>query len=147
MSAQLCWWRANTQNFIFLNLINSVDNTKLSWYTLPSRQHHSFFRKLPLLFIYNYQKSTRIKKQQQQQQKPPWFTKADQMSPSTWFQGQRWQHTHDTPTHHVECPLFLQHLLTAAVNIKICNISSKMYSGEFWLVIDYAGFPPQGISL
>ena len=62
MSAQLLWQRPNTQNVIFLNPINSIDNTKLSWYTLPPRQHHSFFRKLPLLFIYNYQKSTRIKK-------------------------------------------------------------------------------------
>ena len=35
LSAQLLWQRANTQNVIFLNLVNSIDNTKLSWYTLP----------------------------------------------------------------------------------------------------------------
>ena len=52
----------NTQNVIFINLINSTDNTKLSWYTLPPRQHHSFFRNLPPLFIYNYHNSTGIKK-------------------------------------------------------------------------------------
>ena len=50
LSAQLLWWRANTQNVIFLNLISSIDNTKLSRYTLLPRQHHSFFRNLPLLF-------------------------------------------------------------------------------------------------
>ena len=54
--------RPNTQNVIFLNPINSIDNTKLSWYTLPPRQHHSFFRNLPPLFIYNYHNSTGIKK-------------------------------------------------------------------------------------
>ena len=81
LSAQLLWQRANTQNVIFLNLVNSIDNTKLSWYTLPPRQHHSFFRNLPPLFIYNYHNSTGIKKTQQQQQKPPYFTKADQMWP------------------------------------------------------------------
>ena len=31
-----------------ISVINSVDNTKLSWYTLPRTQHHSFFRKLLL---------------------------------------------------------------------------------------------------
>ena len=62
LSAQLLWRRANTQNVIFLNLINSTDNTKLFWYTLQQRQHHSFFRNLPPLFIYNYHYSiTRIK--------------------------------------------------------------------------------------
>ena len=62
LSAQLLWRRANTQNVIFLNLINSTDNTKLFWYTLQQRQHHSFFRNLPPLFIYNYHHSiTRIK--------------------------------------------------------------------------------------
>ena len=50
LSAQLLWWRANTQNVIFLNLISSIDNTKLSRYTLLPRQHHSFFRNLPPLF-------------------------------------------------------------------------------------------------
>ena len=52
LSAQLLWWRANTQNVIFLNLISSIDNTKLSTrrYTLLPRQHHSFFRNLPPLF-------------------------------------------------------------------------------------------------
>ena len=34
-------------------VINSVDNTKLPCYTLPSTQHHSFFRNLPLLLIYS----------------------------------------------------------------------------------------------
>ena len=34
------WWQ--------ISVINSVDNTKLPWYTLPRTQHHSFFRKLPL---------------------------------------------------------------------------------------------------
>ena len=41
--------------------MNLIDNTKLSWYTLPPRQHHRFFRKLPPLFIFNYQKSTKTK--------------------------------------------------------------------------------------
>ena len=43
--------------------------------------------------------------------------------------------------------LFFQHLLTVAKNVQICNISSELYSGELWLVINYIGFPPQGISL
>ena len=43
--------------------------------------------------------------------------------------------------------LFFQHLLTVAKNRQICNISSELYSGELWLVINYIGFPPQGISL
>ena len=51
MSAQLLWRRTNTQNIIFLNLINSIDNTKSSWYTLPHRQHHSFFRNFTIIVI------------------------------------------------------------------------------------------------
>ena len=52
LSAQLLWRRANTQNVIFLNLINSTDNTKLSWYTLPPRQYHSFLRNLYPLYSF-----------------------------------------------------------------------------------------------
>ena len=33
-------------------VFNSVDNTKLPCYTLPPTQHHSFFRKLPPMFIW-----------------------------------------------------------------------------------------------
>ena len=42
----------NTQNVIFINLINSTDNTKLSWYTLPPRQYHSFLRNLYPLYSF-----------------------------------------------------------------------------------------------
>ena len=48
----MLWQRANTQNIIFLNLINSTDNTKLSWYTLPPRQYHSFLRNLYPLYSF-----------------------------------------------------------------------------------------------
>ena len=33
-------------------VFNSVDNTKLSCYSLPPTQHYSFFRKLPLLWLW-----------------------------------------------------------------------------------------------
>ena len=35
------------------SIINSVENTLLSCYTLPPTQHHSFFRNLPSLFIFS----------------------------------------------------------------------------------------------
>ena len=50
--------RANARKSQFLSslrrpiyIINSVDNTKLSCYTLPPTQHHSFFRNLPPLLL------------------------------------------------------------------------------------------------
>ena len=37
-------------------VINSVDNTKLPWYTLPPTQHHSFFKNLiPILRLHTRQ--------------------------------------------------------------------------------------------
>ena len=58
---QSYWWRANSRNASFKTLqwpvyvINSADNRKLPYYTLPPTQHHSFPRSLlpccPLLLF------------------------------------------------------------------------------------------------
>ena len=39
-------------------VINSVGNTKLPCYTLPPKQHHSFFRNLPPFFMFIVQSPT-----------------------------------------------------------------------------------------
>ena len=149
MSAQLLWQRPNTQNVIFLNPINSIDNTKLSWYTLPLRQHHSFFRNLPPLFIYNYHNSTGIKKNNNNNNKnhhdSQRLTKCD---PPYDFRD-KGDRTHNMPTHRAECPLFLRHLLTVVKNILICNVKqwSVLWRALIGHTVGYAGFPPQGTSL
>ena len=54
------WWRANSRNASFKTLqwpvyvINSADNRKLPYYTLPPTQHHSFPRSLLSIVVVLY---------------------------------------------------------------------------------------------
>ena len=148
----MLWQRANTQNVIFLNLINSTDNTKLSWYTLPPRQYHSFLINLYPLYSFIIIKSqlelkttTNNNNNNKNHHDSQRLTKCD---PPYDFRD-KGDRTHNMPTHRAECPLFLRHLLTVVKNILICNVKqwSVLWRALIGHTVGYAGFPPQGTSL
>ena len=101
----MLWQRANTQNVIFLNLINSTDNTKLSWYTLPPRQYHSFLINLYPLYSFIIIKSqlqlktTTNNNNNKNHHDSQRLTKCD---PPYDFRDKH-ENTHNTSTHRADC--------------------------------------------
>ena len=95
-----------------INGNNSIGNTKLSLYTLPPRQHHSFFRNLPPLFIYNYQKSARINNNNNNNKNYHDSQRLTKCDPPSDF-GDRGDNMHTTRQHikqnaHCSCDIYLQ---------------------------------------